>query len=179
MKKELVIIVKRSHGPRQGTRKKLSRKKRDKGLSPITRLFQNFQNGEKVNIVIDPSIHKGQPYHRFHGHTGEVIGKQGRAFVIKINDGNKEKQILITSEHLRSFSPEKKPPKVWNKRTKIIHPLPVRVKKESKNQPKKIIEPENKENKEIAVAGETEETIELFELIEEDEKGEVLEIIED
>jgi len=175
----LVIIVKRSHGPRQGTRKKLSRKRREKGLSPITRLFQNFQVGEKVNIVIDPSIHKGQPHHRFHGHTGEVIGNQGRAFVIKINDGNKGKQLLITSEHLRRFSPEKRPAKVWNKRTKKIHAPPVRVKRKSRKEAKKKVEPKKEEINETAGEDETGETVELFELIEEDENVTVLEIIED
>ena len=173
----MVIIVKRSHGPRQGTRKKLSRKRRDKGLSPITRIFQNFQVGERVNIIIDPSIHKGQPHHRFHGHTGEVIGKQGRAFIIKVSDGNKEKQLLITSEHLRLFSPEKKTSRARKKRTKKVHAPPVRVKKESPNEP--IIELEKEDILEIAAEDEVEETIELFELIEEDENGALLEIIED
>ncbi len=175
----MVIIVKRSHGPRQGTRKKLSRKRRDKGLSPITRLFQNFQVGEKVNIVIDPSVHKGQPHHRFHGHTGEVIGNQGRALVIKVKDGNKGKKLLITSEHLRLFSPEKKPPKTWSKRIKKIHPASVRPKKKYKNQQKKNVDLEKKEIKEKAEKNEVEETVELFELIEEDEIGTVLETIED
>lgn len=175
----MIIIVKRSHGPRQGTRKKLSRKRRERGLSPITRIFQNFQVGEKVNIIIDPSIHKGQPHHRFHGHTGEVIGNQGRAFVIQIKDGNKEKQPLITSEHLRRFSSEKRPPKVWKKRTKTIHAPPIRVKKESRSEQVQKVELESKAIPKVAVEAKIEEAVELFELIEEEKKEPVFEIIDD
>jgi len=94
-------MVRRSHGLRVNTRKKLSRRSRDRGLSPITRALQTFEIGEKANIVIDPSVQSGQPHHRFHGHTGEVVGKQGNSFLIKIKDGGKTKTLIVRPEHLR------------------------------------------------------------------------------
>jgi large subunit ribosomal protein L21e len=94
-------MVQRSTGIRVNTRQKFRRNPRDRGLSPITRALQEFEVGEKANIVIDPSIHGGQPHHRFHGQTGEVIGKQGNSFLLKIKDGNKPKTLIVRPEHLR------------------------------------------------------------------------------
>jgi large subunit ribosomal protein L21e len=94
-------MVRRSKGIRVNTRKKFRRRPRDRGLSPITRALQDFEIGEKANIVIDPSIHGGQPHHRFHGLTGEVVGKQGNSFLVKVKDGGKQKTLIIRPEHLR------------------------------------------------------------------------------
>jgi large subunit ribosomal protein L21e len=94
-------MVKRSKGFRSKTRKKLSRHPRERGLSPITRTLQVFELGEHVNIVIDPSKHKGQPHPRFHGLTGTVIGTQGETYVLNVKVGNMEKKLLVRPEHLR------------------------------------------------------------------------------
>ncbi len=94
-------MVKRSRGIRSKTRYKLKRKFGERGLSPITRSLQKFNGGEKANIVIDPSIHKGQPHPRFHGLTGTVVGSQGKAYLISIKDGNKLKTLIIRPEHLK------------------------------------------------------------------------------
>jgi len=93
--------MKKSKGIRQGTRKILRKKPKEKGMIPVTRALQDFKEGEKARIVIEPSVHKGQPHRRFHGRTGTVVGKQGKAFVLKVNDGNKEKKVIVRSEHLR------------------------------------------------------------------------------
>ncbi len=94
----------RSHGERKKTRKKLSKRKRDRGLSPISKAVQRFEAGDKVHIKIDPSVHKGMPHRRFHGMTGEVVGRRGRAFIVKVFDGirghKKPKELFIRPEHL-------------------------------------------------------------------------------
>jgi large subunit ribosomal protein L21e len=56
--------------------------------------------GAKVHVLIDPSIHKGMPHPRFHGKTAEVVGKRGRAFVLKVTDGNSQKTLITLPEHL-------------------------------------------------------------------------------
>jgi len=91
----------RSHGTRCKSRRKMTRPPRMRGLSPITHSLQEFEEGEKTNIVIDPSMHNGQPHHRFHGRTGEVVGRQGAAFKVLIIDGAKEKVLIIRPEHLK------------------------------------------------------------------------------
>lgn len=97
-------MVKRSKGFRSKTRKKLSRSPRKRGLTPITSTLQSFSEGESVNIVIDPSKHKGAPHPRFHGLTGTVIGTQGGAYVLKVKAGNKQKELIIRPEHLRKIT---------------------------------------------------------------------------
>ena len=92
----------RSHGERKNTREKLSKRKRERGLSPISRAIQSFALEEQVHIRIDPSVHKGMPHHRFHGMTGTVKGERGRAFIVEVSDGkrNRKKELFVRAEHL-------------------------------------------------------------------------------
>ncbi len=92
--------MQRSRGTRSKTRQILKKKPRARGLSPITRGFQTFETGEKVNIVIDPSIHHGMPHSRFHGLTGVVTGVRGTAYEVSVNVGGKMKTIVSRPEHL-------------------------------------------------------------------------------
>jgi large subunit ribosomal protein L21e len=89
-----------SSGTRTKTRNKLKKTARARGLSPITKAFQTFEVGEKVNIIIDPSIHKGMPFSRFHGLTGVVVGERGAAYEVNVKDGNKMKMVVARPEHL-------------------------------------------------------------------------------
>lgn len=91
----------KSKGPRQGTRKKLSNKPRDRGTSPPQRAVQEFEAGQHVHLVLDPSVPDGRFHPRFNGHTGEVIDRQGAAYRIRINDGGKEKTVISKPAHLR------------------------------------------------------------------------------
>lgn len=95
-----------SKGPLKGTRKKLSNHPRDRGMSPPQRAVEHFEEGERVHLRIDPSVPKGRFHPRFNGHTGEVIGEQGRAFKIRITDGGKEKTVITVPAHLTRQSRE-------------------------------------------------------------------------
>ncbi len=94
-------MVKRSKGTRQKTRRLLRKSPRQRGLPPTTRIMQTFTEGDQASIVIDPSVHKGQPHRRFYGLTGTVIGKQGRAYLIEVYSGNKKKTLIVRPEHLK------------------------------------------------------------------------------
>jgi large subunit ribosomal protein L21e len=78
---------------------------RNRGLSPVTHEFQVFEAGEKANIFIDPSVHRGAPHLRFHGKTGTVVGNQGHAFVLEVKDGDKIKIVVARADHLRKVNP--------------------------------------------------------------------------
>lgn len=91
----------KSHGPRQGTRNKLSNPPRERGTSPPQRAVQQFEPGDKVHLSLDPSVPDGRFHPRFNGHTGEILGQQGAAYKIRINDRGKEKTIIAKSAHLR------------------------------------------------------------------------------
>ncbi len=92
--------MKKSKGTRQGTRNILRKDPSERGLIPINRVLQEFKEGEKVKIMIEPSVHKGQPHRRFHGKIGEIEGTQGDAFVVEVEDGDKTKKVITRSEHL-------------------------------------------------------------------------------
>jgi len=89
----------KTKGPRSRTRKKL--RKKWKGLPPVNEFLKKFEVGEKVVIKIEPSVHKGMPFPRFHGRVGVVIGKRGKAYLVKIEDGKKEKLIISHPVHLK------------------------------------------------------------------------------
>lgn len=90
----------KSKGKRSKTRKKLRKKVRDRGKIPTSKITQDFPEGTKVNIKINPSITDGQPHARFHGKTGTITGKQGRGYKIAIREGNKIKKVISRPEHL-------------------------------------------------------------------------------
>jgi len=85
---------------RKKSRDKLSKTVRARGISPVVRAIQEFETGAMVHVLIDPSIHKGMPHPRFHGKTAEVVGKRGRAFVLKVTDSNATKTLITLPEHL-------------------------------------------------------------------------------
>lgn len=94
-------MVKASRGTRSKTRQIFRKSPRMRGMIPITHEFQTFEKGEKVSVVIDPSVHYGTPHSRFQGKTGVVTGQQGRAFVVELYDGNKLKTVIARPEHLK------------------------------------------------------------------------------
>jgi len=89
----------KTKGPRSRTRKKL--KKEIRGLPPVNAFLKEFKIGEKVIIKIEPAVHRGMPFPRFHGRIGEIVGKRGRAYLLKIRDGGKEKLIISHPVHLK------------------------------------------------------------------------------
>lgn len=96
-----IDMVKASKGIMEKTRQKFRKRARQRGLSPITRALQRFEEGDKVTIIIDSGIQKGQPHNRFHGQTGIVAEKRGRAYVVDIRFGGKIKKAIVLPEHLR------------------------------------------------------------------------------
>jgi large subunit ribosomal protein L21e len=89
-----------SNGPLKGTRGKLSNDPRERGASPPQRAIQEYETGQKVHLKIDPSVSEGRFHPRFDGHTGTVVGTQGRAFKVEINDGGKDKTLIARPAHL-------------------------------------------------------------------------------
>lgn len=90
-----------SNGPLEGTRNKLKNKPRERGTSPPQRSVEQYEEGEKVHLKIDPSVPDGRFHPRFTGHTGTVLGQQGRAYKVQITDGGKQKTLITKPAHLR------------------------------------------------------------------------------
>jgi len=94
-------MARRSKGLRSKSRTKLTKHPRKRGLNPPSRSVQDFPVGSKVTIMIDPAVIKGQPHHRYHGKVAVVEEKRGKAYVLRLRDGGKEKIIISRPEHLR------------------------------------------------------------------------------
>lgn len=80
---------------------------RTRGKLQLSRFFQKFKEGDFVAISREKSI----PVNfnkRLQGSTGVVSGKKGRVYIVKVKEGNKEKEILIAPIHLKKIKLENK-----------------------------------------------------------------------
>ncbi len=93
--------MKRSKGQRQGTRQILRRIKSERGRLNIARVMHEYEVGDRVAVVLDGGQQKGMPHRRFNGRSGRISGKQGRAWVVEVKDGNMKKTVVARPEHLR------------------------------------------------------------------------------
>ncbi len=97
-------MVKRIGGSRRKTRSLFSKKPRNRGKFSITKYFQKFKKGDKVLLKAEPAIHKGTYFRRFDARMGIVEKKQGRCYVVKVNDLGKEKSIIVHPIHLQRYA---------------------------------------------------------------------------
>ena len=93
-------MTQRTGGFRKKTRQLFRKHPRDRGKIKINSILQEFQVGERVRVMQEPSRHKGMPDPKYRNRVGTIIAKQGKAYMIKVKDINKEKQILSKPEHL-------------------------------------------------------------------------------
>ncbi len=98
-------MVRKSKGYRSRTRRLLEKHPRRRGLPSPDRLLYDYKIGEQVVILIDPSVHKGQPHKRFHGKVGTIIEKRGRAYVVAMKMGGKVKKAAVRPEHIHPIQP--------------------------------------------------------------------------
>ena len=91
----------KSSGVRRKSRAALSKRVREKGRIPLSRLLARYEEGDKVVITIDPGVHKGMPHKRFQGQVANVVGRRGRAYILEIPQRKTVKTIIATPEHIR------------------------------------------------------------------------------
>lgn len=95
-------MVKAPRGYRHRTRSLLRKSIRERGaVPPLSLLMVDYKPGDRVHIVLNPSVTKGMPHRRYHGKTGVVIGTRGRCYIVKVMLGDKEKTLFVRPEHLR------------------------------------------------------------------------------
>ncbi|MHA1267673.1 MAG: 50S ribosomal protein L21e [Candidatus Helarchaeota archaeon] len=99
-------MVRKSHGYKSRHCRNVFRKKaRQKGMPALGKYLVEYNVGNKVDIIIDPSVHKGQPHFKYQGRTGTIVEKRGRAYIIQIRMGKKDFFIIARPEHIRFRSP--------------------------------------------------------------------------
>tara|TARA_B110000444_G_scaffold261531_1_gene314777 strand:- start:31378 stop:31680 length:303 start_codon:yes stop_codon:yes gene_type:complete len=93
--------MKRSKGLRVGTRSILRRRKKERSRLNISRVIHQYEDGDRVAIVLDGGQQMGMPHRRFNGRTGFINKRQGKAWVVSVKDGNMQKTVIARPEHLR------------------------------------------------------------------------------
>ncbi|MFP4045725.1 MAG: 50S ribosomal protein L21e [Candidatus Aenigmatarchaeota archaeon] len=90
-----------SKGPRKGTRKSLQ--KSERGKTRPNEYLKEFSTGSKVRIDIESGSHRAMPHPKFNKRSGVISEKRGKAYVVKIKDGNKTKKLTVAPEHLNEL----------------------------------------------------------------------------
>lgn len=96
--------MKRSKGLRGKSRSLLSKHPRKRGIRGLSYLLVEYRVGDKVAFDMDPSSIETAPHRRYHGLTGTIIGKRGRAYIIETKLGDKRKIIITTPHHIRPLA---------------------------------------------------------------------------
>ncbi len=96
--------MKRSKGLRSRGRSLLSKHPRESGMRGLSYLLIEYKIGDRVCFDIDPSKIRTAPHRRYHGLTGVIIGKRGRAYVIETKLGDKRKVVITTPDHIKPLS---------------------------------------------------------------------------
>jgi large subunit ribosomal protein L21e len=91
-------------GFRTGTRRKF--KKPHRAKFTVERYLKEFEPDQIVMIDIDPSSTKNIPHYRYKGKTGRIVRKRGRAYIVSVKLGNKDKTLMLMPEHLKPVSKE-------------------------------------------------------------------------
>ena len=93
--------MQRSKGQRQGTRRILRKGRHQRGRISIARIMHEYAEGDRVAIILDGGQQMGMPHRRFQGRTGFIQGRQGKAWVVAVKDGNMQKTVAARPEHLK------------------------------------------------------------------------------
>ena len=93
--------MKRSKGLRVRTRSILRRRKKERSRLNISRVIHQYEEGDRVAIVLDGGQQMGMPHRRFNGRTGFINKRQGKAWAVDVKDGNMQKTVIARPEHLR------------------------------------------------------------------------------
>lgn len=86
---------------RRKTRGKFKKNRRSRGKISLTRYFQRFEPGQKVVLGVESAVQKGMYHARFMGKVGVIKAHVGRCCEVLINDGKKEKTLIIHPVHLK------------------------------------------------------------------------------
>ncbi|MEM3030777.1 MAG: 50S ribosomal protein L21e [Candidatus Micrarchaeia archaeon] len=90
--------MKRSLG-KLSKRSRLLRRRASARRLGTSALLRRFAQGERVAIQARGG-HAGMPHPRYRGRTGRVVGMQGSAYIVEIQDGGAAKRLVVPGVHL-------------------------------------------------------------------------------
>ncbi len=68
---------------------------REQGKLSLAKYFEELKKGDRVALVRNLS-YKSNFSNRMQGRTGVVVEKRGRAYVVRVKDGKKEKTFIVS-----------------------------------------------------------------------------------
>jgi large subunit ribosomal protein L21e len=74
---------------------------RQRGKRSLSKYFHEYKTNDKVALIFNLSEKKGRFSKPFHGRTGSIVKKQGRAYIVKFLDGRVVKKVVTTASHLK------------------------------------------------------------------------------
>lgn len=87
-------------GTRKKTRHSMAKSLRTRGKISISKYFRKYKEGDKVTLIIEPSVQKGVFHPRFHGKAGVVKGTKGSCYEVAIKDKKKAKTLIVHPIHM-------------------------------------------------------------------------------
>jgi len=79
-----------------------AKKIREKGKIKLSQYFKKLNDGDRVCIVQEKTVCSSFPT-RLQGKSGIITTSRGNYKVVKLNDGNKEKNFIIHPVHLKKL----------------------------------------------------------------------------
>lgn len=79
----------------------LSKSTRQKGKMSMRTYLQELEVGDKVTLKLEPAVQGGMYLPRFHGKVGIVKKRQGECYQVQIQDGAKQKTVVVHPIHLK------------------------------------------------------------------------------
>lgn len=76
---------------------------RDKRKKNLAKHFPTIKEGDHVALIRDLSSKPCFPS-RFHGLTGKILKKQGKAYIVEFFDQDKKKTMSVNPVHLKKIN---------------------------------------------------------------------------
>jgi len=92
--------VPRSSGFRRRTKGISTKPKGSRSVPRPDIYLAEYRLGDKVLVMVNPSVQKGMPHRRYHGKVGEVISRRGRGYILRVMQGEKPKEIAVLPDHI-------------------------------------------------------------------------------
>jgi len=91
----------RKGGSRGRSRRLFTKHSRTKGKISLTKFFMPYKVGDKALLSAEPAVQKNLYHRRFHSKVGVVVAQRGRCYELQIQDGGKQKLLIVHPVHLR------------------------------------------------------------------------------
>lgn len=75
---------------------------RSRGKIQLSEYFKKLKNGDSVAIITQQSIPSSYPK-RIVGMSGKVVGTRGSSVIVRLMDGNLQKEYIIKPIHLKKL----------------------------------------------------------------------------